>query len=295
MFPSSQQRTAVLVAVVVTTALVGCSGSTPSPPSESQAAAATGPVTAATPPKKTDELPVGEAVDFDAILKKYVDGDYFNYGGLKANPEDMNRFAAFLRWQGQVDLALLSREDQIAFYINAYNACCIKAILDHYPVKTPKDIPGFFDQLKFPVAGESLTINEIEYDRLIAKYRDMRAHFAVVCSDRSCLPLKPGAYTGSKLNLELEGAAKQFVKSDQHFRVDHEKKVVYVSKIFDWYGKKFLKDEQRPVKGERPELFLLPWLDGETRKLLEGGEYRLEFIEWDWTLNERTSPKEQSN
>lgn len=142
------------------------------------------------------------------------------------------------------------------------------------------------------MANETLTINEIEYDRLIAKYRDMRAHFAVVCSDRSCLPLKPGAYFGESLDLELEGAAKRFVNSSQHFRVDRDNKVVYVSKVFEWYGKKFLADEKRPVTGMRPEHYLLPWLDDETRKLLESGEYRVEFIEWDWTLNERPATKE---
>lgn len=248
---------------------------------------------ASAPAGAAEIRPDGGPGDFDAILQKYVDGEFFDYAKLKGNPEDLRRFEAFLDWQAKVDLSRMSREDQIAFYINAYNACSIKAILDHYPVKTPKDIPGIFDQLKFVVAGETLTINQIEYDRLIAKYRDMRAHFAVVCSDRSCLPLKAGAYTGKSLDLELDGAAKQFVNSRQHFRVDRENKVVYVSKIFDWYGKKFLKDEKRPVSGDRPELFLLPWLDDETRKLLESGEYRLEFIEWDWTLNERGTTQQK--
>lgn len=187
----------------------------------------------------------------------------------------------------------MTREEQIAFYINAYNACCIKGILDHYPVKSPKDIPGFFDQLKFAVAGETLTINQIEYDRLIAKYKDMRAHFAVNCTDRSCLPLKPGAYTGKSLDAELDGDAVRFTKSGKHFRFDHEKKIVYVSKLFDWYGKKFLNDEKRPVAEGKPELFLLPYLDDVSRKLLESGKYRVEFIEWDWTLNERGTPQQK--
>lgn len=105
------------------------------------------------------------------------------------------------------------------------------------------------------------------------------------------MPGQPGAYSGETLDLELEGTAKKFVNSRQHFRVDRENKVVYVSKIFDWYGQKFLKDETRAVSGNRPELYLLQWLDDETRKLLESGEYRLEFIEWDWTLNERPKTK----
>jgi hypothetical protein len=225
--------------------------------------------------------------NFDAILKKYVKGDFFDYAGLKRNQPDRARFDAFLKWQADADLNKASREEQIAFYINAYNSCCIQAILDHYPVHTPKDIDGFFDKLKFQVAGEELTINQIEYDRLIAKFKDMRAHFAVVCADRGCLPLRAGAYTAKSLDTDLDAAAKKFVADPRHFHVDREKGEVYVSKIFEWYGPKFLNDPDRPVKGEHSELYLGRWLDPETRTHLESGQYKLKIIEWDWTLNER--------
>jgi hypothetical protein len=229
----------------------------------------------------------GGPADYDAVLKKYVKGDYFDYAGLKKNQQDMARFDAFLRWQAQADVSKMPRDEQIAFYINAYNSCCIKAILDHYPVHTPKDVDGFFDKLKFDVAGENLTVSEIEYDRLIANYKDMRAHFAVVCADRGCLPLKAGAYSGKTLDGDLESAAKKFVSDSRQFSVDREKGEVQISKIFEWYGPKFLNDPERPVKGDRPELFVAPWLDKDTRKLLESGEYKLKIIEWDWTLNEK--------
>lgn len=224
---------------------------------------------------------------FDAILKKYVQGDYFDYHGLKNNRRDMARFGRFLEWQATADVQKMSRAGQIAFYINAYNSACIKAILDHYPVHTPKDVPGFFDKIKFQVAGEELTISQIEYDRLIANYKDMRAHFAVVCADRGCLPLKNGAWKGETLDADLEAAAKKFVADERQFKVDREKGEVHISKIFEWYGSKFLKDPQRPVKGDRPELYLANWVDPRTRKLLESGEYDLKIIEWDWTLNEK--------
>lgn len=239
----------------------------------------------------SEQAPAGPD-DFDALLKKYVKGDYFDYRGLKNNADDLARFEAFMRWQADADLASLSREDQIAFYINAYNSCCIKAVLDHYPVHTPMDIDGFFDKLKFKVAGEELTIGgdqgiSIEYDRLIANYKDMRAHFAVVCSDRGCLPLKAGAYRGNTLDKDLEAAAHRFVTDERHFKVDPEKKEIAISKIFEWYGPKFLNDPDRPVQGDRPELYLAPWVDEATRKLLESGDYQLKIIEWDWTLNEK--------
>lgn len=96
--------------------------------------------------------------DFDYILKKYVDGEFFNYKELKANQEDLARFERFMQWQADADVKSMSREDQIAFYINAYNSCSIKAVLDHYPVHTPLDVDGFFDKLTFKVGGEKLKL-----------------------------------------------------------------------------------------------------------------------------------------
>ena len=233
---------------------------------------------------------VGGPKDFDTILQKHVHGDYFDYAGLLKSKDDLAQFDAFMRWQATAKLADMSRSEQMAFYINAYNACCIKAILDHYPVHSPKDIAGFFDALKFKVAGEELTVNQIEYDRLIANYQDMRAHFAVVCADRGCLPLKKGAYSGENLDKSLDEAAKKFVKDPRHFKVDPQTGEVQISKIFEWYGEKFVKDPKRPA--ERPEQYLKYWADDDAKKLLESGKYKLKIIEWDWTLNEKLDKKQ---
>ena len=229
----------------------------------------------------------GSPTDYDVILRRYVEGDYFQYRKLLENKDDLARFERFLKWQASADVAKMPREDQIAFYINAYNSCCIKAILDNYPVHSPKDIDGFFDKLKFEVAGENLTVSEVEYERLIANYKDMRAHFAVVCADRGCLPLKASAYTGKTLEEDLESAVKKFVNDQRHFQIDRENGEVQISKIFEWYGPKFLQDPDRPVAGDRPERFLIHWVDKDTREFLASGEYKLKIIEWDWTLNEK--------
>jgi len=219
------------------------------------------------------------------LLQHYVEGEYFNYARLKASAEDQARFRRFLAWQATADVSAMSRNAQIAFYINAYNASNVKMILDHYPVHSPKDIPGFFDKIKHPVAGEQLTIAEIEYTRLIANYKDMRAHFAVVCSDRGCLPLKNSAYTGDSLDRDLEADARKFVADKRQFKVDKKTGEVQISKIFDWYGKKFTKDPKRPAA--KPELYLTYWVDPDTRKFLQDGNYKLRFIDWNWTINER--------
>ncbi|MDA1016063.1 MAG: DUF547 domain-containing protein, partial [Planctomycetota bacterium] len=82
-------------------------------------------------PKSGDSVK-GQPQDYDYILKKYVKGDYFDYRALAKNKQDIARFNAFMAWQADADLKAMDRADQIAFYINAYNACCIKAVLDNY-------------------------------------------------------------------------------------------------------------------------------------------------------------------
>jgi hypothetical protein len=227
----------------------------------------------------------GGPEDYDYILQKYVQGDYFNYAALVKNAEDRRRLDAFMDWQAKADVASMGKDDQIAFYINAYNSANVKAIIEHYPVHSPMDIPGYFDKLKFKVAGEELTISEIEYDRLIARYKDMRAHFAVVCSDRGCMPLRGVAWKGKSLHADLETVCKQFVKDERQFKIDYEKKEVWISKLFEWYGKKFTQDPERPAA--KPELFVMPYVDEKAKALLASGDYTLRIIEWNWTLNEK--------
>ena len=227
----------------------------------------------------------GGPEDYDYILQKYVKGDYMDYAALVKNKDDRQRLDAFMDWQAKADLVPMTRDDKIAFYINAYNSANIKAIVDNYPVHSPLDIPGYFDKLKYRVAGEDLTISEIEYDRLIAAHKDMRAHFAVVCSDRGCMPLRGVAWKGKSLHADLETVSRQFVKDERQFKIDYDKKEVWISKIFEWYGKKFTQDPDRPAA--KPELFVLPYVDDKAKALLASGDYTLRIIEWNWTLNEK--------
>jgi hypothetical protein len=242
--------------------------------------------TASTAAAAVEAVAVGGPADYDALLHKYVKGEFVDYAGWKANPADMARFDAFLRRQGDADVKSMSTDDKIAFYVNAYNACCIKLCLDHYPLHSPLDIDGFFDKdkNKFKVGGEDLSIANIEYDRLIP-LGDMRAHFAIVCSDRGCPPLHAGAYTGAAIDQELDAASRRFVADKRNLVVDPKKKEVQISKLFEWYGKDFTSDAKRPAA--KPELYLLTWAGEDAKSVLASGGYTVKIIEWNWTLNEK--------
>jgi hypothetical protein len=231
-----------------------------------------------------------DASDYDALLAKRVSDGMVDYAGWKADPVDMARFDSFLRWQGDADVRSMSLDEKIAFYVNAYNACCIKLCLDHYPLHSPLDVEGFFDKDKnrFRVGGENLSPAEIEYDRLVP-LQDMRAHFAIVCSDRGCPPLRAAAYHGATIDQELEDASRRFVLDKRNLIVDPKTKQVQISKLFEWYGKDFTSDPKRPAA--KPELYLLNWAEGDAKSVLAGGGYELKIIEWNWTLNEKAKPQ----
>jgi hypothetical protein len=240
----------------------------------------------AAPSAPPAETAVGGPGDWDALLKKYVKGEWVDYAGWSSNRADMERLNAFLAWQGEADVKSMTKAEKIAFYVNAYNAINVKICLDHYPIHSPLDVEGYFDKEKhkFKVGGEELSGPAVEYDRLVP-LGDQRAHFAIVCSDRGCPPLSNAAYTGANIDAELEAASRRFVADKRNLVVDPKTKEVQISKLFEWYGKDFVSDPDRPAK--KPELYLLYWAEGDAKSVLAAGGYTVKIIEWNWTLNEK--------
>lgn len=108
--------------------------------------------------------------------------------------------SAFQKW---------TRGQQMAFYINLYNAATLKLVIDHYPVKSIKDIgnvlKGPWKQEVVRVFGKVKTLDYVENDVLRAKYKDPQVHFAVNCASIACPSLRAGAFQGAKLNKQLDG------------------------------------------------------------------------------------------
>jgi hypothetical protein len=231
-------------------------------------------------------LPAAHAADhgpWDALLKQFVAEGRVDYVGFAAQRASLE---AYLSGLGAVDPAALgSPQEALAFWINAYNACVIQEVLDRYPLRSVKDVRGFFDRERCRVGGGALTLNEIE-----AKGRalgDWRIHFGLVCGSTSCPPLRPEAYQAARVSEQLDDQAARFLNDPVHgFRVDGN--VMWVSKIFKWYANDFV------PSGSLTPASLWPLIDRyvtrEESLFADPTRLTLKFLDYDWTLNDQTRP-----
>ncbi len=225
---------------------------------------------------------------WDGLMRRYVKGGLVDYQGLQRERAVLDQYLAQLT--GANPDALPSTQEKLAFWANAYNACVVKGVLDHYPLTSVKDVKGFFDGVRFPAGGQSLTLNQLE-----AKGRalgDWRIHFAVVCASSSCPILRAEAYVPERLEQQLTEQVGQFLRDPiRGLRVDEVKRMLWVSKIFKWYAKDFVR--QGALTSETLLLVLHRYLDASVLEEAQRRPLALNFLEYDWTLNDQarqTSP-----
>ena len=215
---------------------------------------------------------------YGGLLKKYVDMGVIDYRGFKAEEKTLDRYLQALE---AIDTESLSRTEQFAFYINAYNAWTIKLILSAYPkVKSIKDLGSLF---KSPwkkkicrIDGDLLTLDNIEHDILRPRFKDPRVHFAINCASRGCPPLRADPYEGPILDRQLDEMTSAFINDPRRNRL--EGPTLYVSKIFDWFAADFKEGIIR---------FFLKYAKGDLKKQLEAkrGRTKIEYLDYDWALN----------
>lgn len=207
----------------------------------------------------------------DVFFQKYVHPPQVDYAQIVAEPDLLDQLVGEIE---NYDLSDKAPTVQKAFWINAYNLLVIKAVVDKYPILSPKDVPGFFDRQLRAVAGEKMTLNELEKEKLLAAYADPRIHFALVCAARGCPPLLAEAYLPQKLAEQLEQATRQTLNDPQF--IQREGEVVKVSQIFRWYISDF-----GNIKN-----FLNQYLEQKIDH-----QIALRYYPYDWALNEKTEGK----
>ncbi|GAC1518428.1 MAG: DUF547 domain-containing protein [Myxococcales bacterium] len=219
--------------------------------------------------------------EWTAALHKYVRAGKVDYRGLKEHGALLDTYLRTLLGVKKEELAALDRAEQLAFWINAYNAYAVRLILDHFPVDSIRSIglfPGAAFRRKFiPLAGEQLSLNDVE-DRLRA-LNEPRIHFAIVCASKSCPELKGEAYTAGRLDKDLEEATRAFLRDPEKNRFDEEARTFHLSSIFKWYRGDFER-----AAGSLEEYLARNAPGGAALALRKGG-VRLDFLGYDWSLN----------
>lgn len=214
---------------------------------------------------------------YAALLKKHVKNGLVNYQSFK---EDQDKLTVYLNHLSEVDPAPLSRSEQMAFYINAYNAWTIKLILDNYPgVKSIKELGSLFQspwKKKFvKLSGETVSLDHVEHDILRPVYKDARIHFAINCAARSCPPLLADAYTGRMLDSQLDQMAINFINDEQSNYL--ETNTLYISSIFKWFREDF---------GDDVRDYIRSYARGRLAEQMEAQpEPKVRFLKYDWSLN----------
>ena len=237
--------------------------------------------------------------DYAVVLKNYVDDiGMVNYKKLKDNPAKLNSFVAALAELNPDSYGNWTEKEKIAFWLNAYNAFTLKAIIDNYPIKPnffksmhyPKNsirqISGVWGKITFKVMGKKYTLKHIEHKILRKKFKEPRIHIAMVCAAMGCPSLRNEPYTGKKLSEQLDDQSRKFLANPTKFRFDPKKRMLHISSIFKWFGEDFVK--AKAGKDAAILEFVSSYLDKDNAYFDPSKKaISIKYLDYDWSLNEQ--------
>ena len=204
----------------------------------------------------------------DAFFQLHVQAGLVNYKGISKNPASLDKLVEMI---ATADLSASNVNTKIAFYINAYNILTIKNIVRQWPMKSPLDDKGFFNVTQFKIAGEMLTLNDLEAKKLRP---DPRVHFVLVCGAKGCPTIMNSAYMQGKVQAQLDMQTQKALDNPNFIRVDAASKKVLISEIFNWYEKDFT-SKSGTVKA---------YINANRTEPIPEG-YSIGYYTYDWSVN----------
>jgi hypothetical protein len=243
----------------------------------------------ASPPTQTG-APIQMASDHEPwglILSRYIvtrpDGlNLFAYG--RVSPADRSSLAQYIKALEATPVSRLSRDAQMAFWINLYNAKTIDIVLAHYPVKSIRDISlgglftiGPWKQKNMIVEGKSLSLDDVEHNILRKQWKDPRIHYAVNCASMGCPNLALRPFTSDNLETMLEEGARSFVNHPRGVSVKNGR--LTLSRIWQWYRADFGSSDADVIR--HVSTYAAPALRQQLDKIRD-----IDGYDYDWTLNE---------
>ena len=238
---------------------------------------------------------------WNALLAKHVktfsngNASAADYTAIKAEQSTLKAYLGALTAVSEAEYGKWSKAQRLAFLINAYNAYTVELILTKYPdLDSIKDLGSVFSspwkKKFFSLLGQERNLDDIEHGliRSPGVFDDPRIHAGVVCASIGCPMLRPEAFTAEKLDAQLDDGMKRFLADASRNRYDAAGGRLQVSKIFDWYGRDFDKGHkgydslQSTFSRHAAQLATTP----EAQAKVRNGDYKLEFLDYDWTLND---------
>lgn len=218
---------------------------------------------------------------FDELLKKYVSEDgLVNYKGFIKDKEKLEEYLDLLS-NNAPDRQKWSKDQQLSYWINAYNAFTIKLIVDNYPLKSIKDLDPKVSiplvntvwHIKFfKIGGEDASLDEIEHKILRKEFDEPRIHFAINCASVSCPILLNEAFLPEKIDFQLDKVAKSFINDPSRNKIKSNS--IEISQIFSWFKGDFTKNGS-----------LIDYLNRYSNVKISQNA-KISHLNYDWSLNE---------
>jgi len=224
--------------------------------------------------------------EFDILLKKYVVNGFVRYKDFSKDRTGLTEYLKSLSSITANEYKDFNKNQQMAFLINAYNAYTIELILDNYPLKSIVDIGGPirlinlargapWKNYKFPLLGADRNLDWIEHSKLRIDFNDPRIHFAINCASVGCPPLRRESFKAKNLDAQLQDGLLTFLSDKNKNSYNEEKKVLTLSKIFDWF-----KTDFENKSGSVVQFVQVGFQDPIPK------DVDIEYSDYNWNLNE---------
>ena len=201
----------------------------------------------------------------------------------KVSDSDRKHLKSYLHQSSQINISTYNREEQLAYWINLYNALTLNLILEHLPVSSIREIKsglfssGPWGKKLISVEAQQLTLNDIEHRVLRPIWRDPRIHYAVNCASVGCPNLQLRAYTPANNEHLLEQAARDFINHPRGVKVVGNS--IVASEIYSWFQEDFGASEKQVIEHFRQ--YANPQLQAQLSNIT-----RIDSYQYDWNLNQ---------
>jgi hypothetical protein len=237
---------------------------------------------------------------YDRVLRSAVVMPRVNYAALTRDRAALDAAVAAANRVAGAEERSWNRAERIAFWINAYNLFTLRAIVDHYPIRSHwftlqprnsiRQIDGVWTTVTWQAAGRTVTLDDIEHRILRPEFKEPRVHFAINCASLSCPPLQAEPYRPAVLDAQLDAAARRYLASPEGVRVDANR--LRVSSIFKWYGEDFVERfaSGTPPGADRVERAIrgvvIQFGPDAAAAVARNPTARVTFLDYNWSLND---------